>query len=86
MRSYKELKKIATNPTIAEVLDIDDEDLKQAFVTTKDNAVVVNIESNTFDIHEEEGVADKISDKVFDLKPRLLEKYPDKEYVEINVM
>ncbi len=77
------LNKKADNPTVADVLNIDDEELDQAFISEQDKAVVVNIESNTMDVTEN-GLAEKISDKVYDLKPQLLEKYPGKNYVEIN--
>lgn len=77
-------KKVASNPTVAEVLNSDDEDLKQAFVRLIGDAVVVNIEPHTKELTDED--YDRISDKIYDLKSQLIEKYPDKDFVEINII
>jgi len=71
------------NPTVNEVLGLNEPLLDNAFVRLIDNVVYVGIESATKALTQRE--LDKISDRVFDLKPKLLEKYPGAEFVEIKV-
>jgi len=56
--------------------------LKQTFVRVVGDAVLVEIESNTKALSDED--YDRISDKVFDLRSEILRRYPDKEFVEIK--
>ena len=82
LASYVSVSKTASNKTVSEVLNIKDKMLDNAFVVEHGTTLVVNIESNTVSLTDSQ--KRKLSDKVFDLKPKLLEKFPKTHYVEIN--
>lgn len=82
LASYVSLSKTASNKTVSEVLNIKDKMLDNAFVVEHGTTLIVNIESNNITLTDSQ--KRKLSDKVFELKPKLLEKFPKTHYVEIN--
>ena len=74
---------LETNSQLSKLLDINDPDLDNAFVYRHGDTVVVNIEPYDKDLTSED--FRRISDKVYDLKPKILDKFSGAHNVEINV-